>query len=121
MPLPKTQSRLPKVLARDQVCQQLRHWLVEGVLKPGENLNYYDIGIGFSSIPIREACLRLHYEGFIEMAHSRWTRVAPLNIGQAAEACLAVEALELLKLLRYVGERQPRQRRAFEVLGKTKV
>ena len=29
-----------------------------------------------------------------------------------------MKRLELLKLLRYVGERQPRQRRAFEVLGK---
>ena len=28
--------------------------------------------------------------------------------------------LETLKLLRYVGERQPRQRRAFEVLGEAR-
>lgn len=98
MPLPETQPRLPKVLARDQVYDQLRRWLVEGVLKPGEKLNYYDIGkrLGFSSIPIREACLRLHYEGFIEMAHSRWTRVVPLDVNKAAEVCLAIEALELL-------------------------
>lgn len=98
MPLPKSQSRLPKVLARDQVYQQLRQWLVKGVLKPGEKLNYYDIGkqLGFSSIPIREACLRLHYEGFVEMAHSRWTRVVPLDVSKTVEVCFAVEALELL-------------------------
>ena len=100
MPLPETQSRLPKVLARDQVYQQLRFWLVEGVLKPGEKLNHHDIGkrLGFSAIPIREACMRLHYEGFVEMAHSRWTRVVPLNIRKTFEIRQTAEALELYAL-----------------------
>ena len=97
MPIPKTQLRLPKVLARDQVYQQLRLWLVEGVLMPGEKLNYHEIGkrLGFSVIPIREACMRLHYEGFIEMAHSRWTRVVDVDVKNTVEVCETVEALEI--------------------------
>lgn len=101
MPIPKTQVRLPKVLSRDQVYQQLRLWIVGGVLKPGERLNFHEIGrqLGFSVIPIREACMRLHYEGFVHMAHSRWTRVVSLDDIQAIEVCEAIKALEVSALV----------------------
>lgn len=100
MPLPPNPLRLTKVPTRDRVYDQLRDWIVTGKLQPGERLNYHELGrqLGVSFIPLREACLRLHHEGFVEMAHSRWTRVAPLDPVGAAEACLAVGALEALAL-----------------------
>ena len=84
-------------------------------------MNYHEISkqLGVSSIPLREACLRLHHEGFVEMAHSRWTRVVPLDVGRAAEACLALEALEALALELAAPLLQPKDIRQLRVLNET--
>lgn len=88
------------MLARDQVYNKLRDWIVAGELQPGETLQYDEIAqqLGVSHTPIREAFLRLSHEGFIDIAHNRWTRVASVDVGKAAEGCLVVEALEGLAL-----------------------
>ena len=93
-------SRLAKVPTRDLVYDRLRELLAAGALRPGDRLNYHELGqqLGVSFIPLREACLRLHHEGFVEMAHSRWTRVVTLGPSGAADLCLAVGALEALAL-----------------------
>ena len=96
MPLPQKSARLTRVPTRDLVYDRLRELLITGALRPGDRLNYHELGqqLGVSFIPLREACLRLHHEGFVEMAHSRWTRVVALGPGGAADLCLAVEALD---------------------------
>lgn len=121
MPLPKNPERLAHIPTRDQVYRRLREWIVTGALQPGERLNYHELGrqLGVSFIPLREACLRLHHEGFVEMAHSRWTRVVPLDVGRAAEACLAVGALETLALELAAPSLQPKDARQLRVLNET--
>ncbi len=121
MPLSPTLSKLVRVPTRDQVYRRLREWIVTGALQPGERLNYHELGqqLGVSFIPLREACLRLHHEGFVEMAHSRWTQVAPVDAGQAAQLCLAIEALEVLTLELAAPSLQPKDIRQLRVLNET--
>ncbi len=42
--------------------------------------------------------VRLEDEGLVETALNRWTRVAPIDVGKAAEIYAIVEALELFAL-----------------------
>ncbi|WP_216326440.1 GntR family transcriptional regulator [Deinococcus aestuarii] len=99
MPLPDT-PRLPRVLAREEVYARLRDWIVGGTLPPGEVLRDHDIAarLGVSRTPVREALRRLEDEGFVETALNRWTRVAPLDLTQAAELYPVIEALDVLAL-----------------------
>ena len=121
MPLPQKSVQLTRMPTRDLVYRQLREWIVTGALRPGERLNYHELGqqLGVSFIPLREACLRLHHEGFVEMAHSRWTRVVALNPDEAAELCLAVGALEALALELAAPSLRPRDVRQLQVLNET--
>ena len=72
----------------------------DGRLRPGELLRDQDIAatVGVSRTPVREALRRLEDEGLVETALNRWTRVAPIDIGKAAEIYAIVEALELFAL-----------------------
>ncbi|WP_102127478.1 GntR family transcriptional regulator [Deinococcus planocerae] len=99
MPVPNT-PRLPRTLAREEVYARLRDWIVGGVLPPGEVLRDHDIAaqLGVSRTPVREALRRLEDEGLVETALNRWTRVAPLDLGRAAELYGLVEVLEVLAL-----------------------
>jgi DNA-binding GntR family transcriptional regulator len=100
MPLPAPAAPLPRTLARDEAYRRLRGWIVEGTLQPGEVLHDQAIAaaLGVSRTPVREALRRLEDEGFVETALNRWTRVAPLDLGKAAELYAILEALERLAL-----------------------
>lgn len=99
MPIPPT-SPLPRTLAREEVYQQIRTWIVEGALEAGETVRDSEMAaqLGVSRTPVREALRRLEDEGLIETARNRWTRVAPLNLSQARELYPLVAALESLAL-----------------------
>jgi DNA-binding GntR family transcriptional regulator len=47
---------------------------------------------------VREALRRLEDEGLVETALNRWTRVAPIDVGKAAEIYAIIEAVELFAL-----------------------
>ena len=100
MPLPQSESKLSRTLAREEVYCRLRAWIIDGRLRPGELLRDQDIAatVGVSRTPVREALRRLEDEGLVETALNRWTRVAPIDIGKAAEIYAIVEALELFAL-----------------------
>jgi DNA-binding GntR family transcriptional regulator len=100
MPLPQSESKLSRTLARDEVYSRLRAWIIDGRLQPGELLRDQDIAatVGVSRTPVREALRRLEDEGLVETALNRWTRVAPIDIGKATEIYAIVEALELFAL-----------------------
>jgi DNA-binding GntR family transcriptional regulator len=100
MPLPQSESKLSRTLAREEVYGRLRAWIIDGRLQPGELLRDQDIAatVGVSRTPVREALRRLEDEGLVETALNRWTRVAPIDIGKAAEIYAVVEALELFAL-----------------------
>src|SRR5438270_1773693 len=100
MPLPQSEVKLSRTLARDEAYEKLRDWIIEGTLKPGENLRDQEIAqsLGISRTPVREALRRLEDEGFVETALNRWTRVAPLDLRKAIEIYGVLEALETFAL-----------------------
>ncbi|WP_161883435.1 GntR family transcriptional regulator [Deinococcus alpinitundrae] len=97
---PPDAAPLPRQLAREAVYQQLCRWIIDGALKPGEQLRDLDLArqLGVSRTPVREALRRLEDEGLIETALNRWTRVAPLRLAQAAELYPVIETLDVLAL-----------------------
>src|SRR5436305_13939589 len=100
MPLPPTETRLTRSLAREEAYGKLRDWIIDGTLQPGETLRDQEIAqsLGVSRTPVREALRRLEDEGFIETALNRWTRVAPIDVAKTAETYAVIEALEVLAL-----------------------
>src|SRR2546421_7735367 len=100
MPLPQSEVKLSRTLARDEAYDKLRDWIIEGTLKPGENLRDQEIAqsLGISRTPVREALRRLEDEGFVETALNRWTRVAALDLRKAMEIYNVIEALEVFAL-----------------------
>ena len=100
MPLPQSETRLSRPLARDEAYEKLRDWIIAGTLEPGETLRDQQIArlLGVSRTPVREALRRLEDEGFVETALNRWTRVAPLDLKKAIEIYSVIEALEIFAL-----------------------
>jgi DNA-binding GntR family transcriptional regulator len=98
--MPITQSRLVRPLARDEAYEKLKHWIIDGTLRPGEALRDQQIAgsLGVSRTPVREALRRLEDEGFVETALNRWTRVAPLDLKKAIETYGVIKALEVVAL-----------------------
>ena len=102
MPLPQTEIRLTRSLARDEAYEKIRDWIIDGTLRPGELLRDQEIAqsLGVSRTPVREALRRLEDEGFVETALNRWTRVAPLDLRKAMEIYEVIEAMEIFALER---------------------
>jgi DNA-binding GntR family transcriptional regulator len=100
MPVPPTETRLIRSLARDEAYGKIRDWIIDGTLRPGEILRDQEIAqsLGVSRTPVREALRRLEDEGFVETALNRWTRVAPLDLRKAIEIYGVLEALEVFAL-----------------------
>src|SRR5256886_15445952 len=102
MPLPSTETRINRSLARDEAYERIRDWIIDGTLRPDEILRDQQIAqsLGISRTPVREALRRLEDEGFVETALNRWTRVAALDLRKAMEIYNVIEALEVFALER---------------------
>lgn len=100
MPLPDSVSKVSRTLAREEAYGKLRGWIIDGTLKPEENLNDHEIGavLGVSRTPVREALRRLEDEGLVVTALNRWTRVAALDLTRTVESYPIIETLEILAL-----------------------
>ena len=100
MPVPSTTKKLSKTLMRAEVYADLRAWIIDGTLKPGEKLRDAELAeaLGVSRMPVREAFLRLEDEGLMETSANRWTRVAHVDVGQAKRIYPLVISLEGLAL-----------------------
>ena len=80
MPLPSQLAPLDRQTARAAVFEQVRCWIEDGVLEPGEALKDSEIAdrLGVSRTPVREALQMLERLGAVEMLPGRTTRVTPL-------------------------------------------
>jgi len=98
MPIPTETAKFARVLARDEVYSTLRAWIVDGVLKPNENLSDLNISqtLGVSRTPVREALLRLEEEGLVVTALNRWTRVAPIEVEATQSVYTIIQTLDAL-------------------------
>lgn len=99
MPIPAVVARdaLP-VPARELVLDNLRTWIVEGTLAPGEIIKDTEVADAFavSRTPVREALLQLRSEGLVEMKPKGWTQVKLLDLGQVEHLLPVVVDLEML-------------------------
>lgn len=100
MPLPDLATKLERPLARDEVHQRLREWIIDGTLCQGEVLQDEKIAeqFGVSRTPVREALRRLEDDGLVETAKNRWTRVAAISFVASIEIYAIIQALEVFAL-----------------------
>lgn len=100
MPLPDAPLMLERRLMRDDVYAQLREWIIEGTLAPGEKLRDVELAerLGTSRTPVREALRRLEDEGLIETKQNAWTRVASVDAALATRIYPILRVLEPLAL-----------------------
>jgi DNA-binding GntR family transcriptional regulator len=81
VPLPAELAPLDRRTARAAVFEQLRTWIEDGVLEPGETLKDGEIAerLAVSRTPVREALQMLERLGVVEMLPGRLTRVTPIK------------------------------------------
>lgn len=71
----------------DEIIVRIGTDIIEGRLRPGDDLNSVDLArtFGSSRTPVREALLTLEREGFVEISANRRPRVAQLRIEEVRE------------------------------------
>ena len=76
----------------------LKGAIVQGTLHPGERLRDGEIAerLEVSRMPVREALRRLADEGLVVAEASRWTKVAPIDVGAAERVYPIIWSLESL-------------------------
>ncbi|HEX6989963.1 MAG TPA: GntR family transcriptional regulator [Bacillota bacterium] len=96
MPLPDHVGPIERRLLREQVYATLRDWIIQGVLRPNEQLRDHELArrLQVSRTPVREALRRLQDEGLVQAAAQRWTRVAPLDPQEAHRLYPIIWSLE---------------------------
>lgn len=87
---------------RDQIVEVLRHAIITGILRDGEELNQVAIAqeFGTSRIPVREALRQLESEGLIESRpyyQALVTQLSPQRLEELFEVRIALECLALRK------------------------
>ena len=87
MPLPGRESAPLHENAQDLAYQQLREWIWNGPLKPGELVRDVEVAalLGVSRTPVREAIIRLTQEGLIETGSGRKARVSSPDFSRAPD------------------------------------
>jgi DNA-binding GntR family transcriptional regulator len=98
MPVPQQRDTVERRLLRDTAYLALCDAIVDGTLKPGEQLHDAELcdWLGLSRTPVRDALARLEDEGLVESAPQRYTRVAPLDGRDVRSAFPLVAAVHAL-------------------------
>jgi DNA-binding GntR family transcriptional regulator len=83
--MPRTPDAVNRTVTRrnisNQVADIMRDMILVGDLKPGQVVTHEEMSgrLGVSTMPVREALLRLSHEGFIDARQSRSFRVVPTS------------------------------------------
>jgi DNA-binding GntR family transcriptional regulator len=109
MPVPDQRDAVERHLLRDTAYHALCDAIVSGTLVPGEMLHDHELcsWLGLSRTPVRGALARLEEEGLVETAPQRFTRVAPLQKGDAQALFPVLSALHALAAELAVPRLQP--------------
>lgn len=112
MPVPLHAPRIKRNLIREEAYATIREWIVNGDLKPGEQLRDQDLAekLGTSRTPVREALRRLEDEGLVATSINRWTRVSSLNMDEAQHIYPILWTLEPLAIQLAAPELTPADR-----------
>lgn len=97
MPVPTT-SLPPRPLLRDEVLTRLRDAIVDGTLRPEEQLRDGELAawLGVSRTPVREALLELSRSGLVYATPGRSTVVSPVDPAAVRDARDVVAAMHAL-------------------------
>jgi DNA-binding GntR family transcriptional regulator len=74
-------TSISRLSMADRVSEALRAMILSGQLKPGERITHEDLAkrLDVSTMPVREALLRLSFEGLIDSHRNRSFRVAEMT------------------------------------------
>ena len=100
MPVPASAVPLTRRCLSDDAYAQLRDWIIEGTLAPGESLRDEALAeaLGMSRTPVRDALQRLENEGLVVTSSTRRTSVSPVTLKQARDIYPITVALEVMAL-----------------------
>nr|MDH3161656.1 GntR family transcriptional regulator [Bacillus licheniformis] len=81
MPIPKNYTPQVRLSAKEKAFHQLRRWIVDGTLEPGEKVTDVDLAeaLGVSRTPVREALQLLESQGFVEMKPGKETKITLIH------------------------------------------
>lgn len=98
MPIPKEAGQNMNVSVKEMIYEQIRNWIIRGVLIPGEKISDKEIALHFnvSKTPVREAFQMLESQKLIETFPRKATRVSKLRTDNIEEWYLPIIALEEL-------------------------
>ena len=96
MPIPDGKAPFSIKSTKEKVYQVLREWIIQGVLKPKEQIYDSKLADYFqtSRTPIREAILLLESEGLVVINPGKSTVVSELDINKIKEWYLPLASLQ---------------------------
>jgi DNA-binding GntR family transcriptional regulator len=102
---PKTESKVARRGAIDGVYERIRKKVLDSELAPGSQILEQELAVmlGVSRTPVREAVIRLHNEGLLEIIPRHGVRIVPIAVSDMREIydvliSLEPRAAELLAL-----------------------
>lgn len=100
MPIPKKPLADQPKTARDRVYVEVRKWIVEGILRPGEKISDQEISKYFSvsRTPVREAMRMLAEQKLIEVVPGKLSRVTEIDPQRTKSAYRIAAELHVLAL-----------------------
>lgn len=89
-------GKVTRLRLHDMVVEQLRNFIVEGVLTPGTKLNERELceTLGISRTPLREAIKVLAAEGLVDIMPNRGASVATMDEAEIREMFELMSGLE---------------------------
>jgi DNA-binding GntR family transcriptional regulator len=92
--------RIVREPLRAQIRRQLLEWLLHGELRPNANLSEPELAddLGISRTPLREALLKLEFEGFLKSEPGKGFSVRPLSPDTARDLYELTGTLEVQAL-----------------------
>lgn len=85
MPIPSKSPKIEFRTAKERIYNEVREWIVSGVLQPGEKVSDQELAQYFSvsRTPVREAIQMLSDHKLINIFPGRETRVSAVNLDEA--------------------------------------
>ncbi|MFJ4222972.1 GntR family transcriptional regulator [Microbacterium sp. NPDC089695] len=92
MPVPSSSAKVARRLLRDEAADSIRAAILDGTLKPGETLEDSALmtWLGVSRTPVRDALVRLQFEGLVVISPQSGTRVATVTAEEVEESLQAI-------------------------------
>ena len=114
-----TPTRIPRATFASMVGERIRTNIIEGVLRPGSQLNEVELAdsFGVSRGPVREALQRLIQEGLLRSEPHRGVFVPVMSAEDIVDIYLAREALETAAVRRITAT--SRAATAYKALDKS--